>query len=219
MLVNPLQEIYQKLMDLHGAQGWWPVGGHYHPGDFSFPRNKREQYEICLGAILTQNTAWTNVEKALGNLQEERLLHPEKIRALSSGKLEKLLLPSGYYKQKAKKIRIFTEFFIEKKGQSPCREELLALWGIGPETADSMLLYAYNSPTFVVDAYTKRMLAHLKLIEAEEKYDIIKKMFEDALPLDLKIYQEYHALIVQHGKKYYSKKPYGINCPLYEMIK
>lgn len=198
---------YQELLDRHGPQGWWPlldvkgtnptktgsVRG-YHPGDYSYPKDEGQRFEICIGAILTQNTAWPNVEKALRNLKRNRSIDPWKILSMSIDQLKDEIRPSGYYNQKARKIREFSEFYIELEGRTPTREELLAIWGIGEETADSILLYAYQVPKFVVDSYTKRVFG------LDKKYSEIQKMFEEALPRDYRIYQEYHALIVEEAK-------------------
>lgn len=212
--MKELQEIYQKLMKLHGPQGWWPVAGLYHLNDYSYPRNENERFEICIGAILTQNTAWTNVEIAIEQLRTAKILTAKKLLAASDLSIQNAIRPSGYFNQKTKKLKIFARFYLEKKGGIPRREELLELWGIGPETADSILLYAYGQKEFVVDAYTKRIFSRLKIIKEDWTYKKVKALFEENLPKNKEIYQEYHALIVEHAKKYYSKKPYGANCPL-----
>lgn len=196
--MNKIAEKYEELLKLYGARGWWPLldlSGRYHPGDYSYPKNQKQVFEICVGAILTQNTAWKNVEKAL--LNSRNYLDPKKILNLSQAKLAKLINSAGYFNQKAKKLRFFTEFFIDLDGKAPTREELLGIWGIGPETADSILLYAYKVPTFVVDAYTKRVFPEFK----DLSYDAIKACFEEYLVSDYTLYQEYHALIVEHAKR------------------
>jgi len=212
--MNSIKKLYEKLLKLYDPQGWWPlleckgtnptktgsIKG-YHPNDYSYPRNKKQIFEICIGAILTQNTSWPQVEKALLNLRKLKALTPMKIKKLNLEKLKQAIKPAGYFNQKAKKLKIFAEFYINLKGKTPTREELLNVWGIGPETADSILLYAFKVPTFVVDAYTKRIFAKLGLIEKNEQYEKVKKMFEENLPKDFKLYQEYHALIVEHAKR------------------
>lgn len=212
--MKKLKEIYQKLMILHGPQGWWPVKGSYHKRNFNYPRNNDECFEICVGAILTQNTAWTNVEMAIENLRRAKLLNANKIMQSKDELIQTAIRPSGYFNQKTKKLKVFSIFYKTLKGRKPTRNELLDLWGIGPETADSILLYAYGEPTFVIDAYTKRIFSHLKIIDESWTYDEIKELFESYVPQDKNVYQEYHALIVEHAKKYYSKKPYGTDCPL-----
>lgn len=220
MSKNIIYQIYIKLLEIHGQQGWWPLvteSPRYHKGDYDFPKTADHSYEISIGAILTQNTSWPNVEMALENLHKRSPLTSSKIYRMSDDRLKELIRPSGYFNQKAKKIKLFTKFITKQKGV-PKRDELLDVWGIGPETADSILLYAYNTPKFVVDAYTKRIFKNLGLLDGGESYNTIQELFESSLPRDLIIYQEYHALIVEHAKRFYSKKPYGTNCPLMEII-
>jgi endonuclease-3 related protein len=215
--------IYNKLYSLYGPQGWWPIIKHkgsnptktgsvkgYHPADYSIPRTRNQIYEIIAGAILTQNTAWPSVEKALLNLNKLKALSPEKILDLDDKKLKQAIKPAGYFNQKAKYLRNITEFFISLKGKTPTREQVLAIKGVGQETADSIMLYAYNQPEFVIDAYTRRIFSCLGLIKKNSAYQEIKQLFEKNLPKDIIIYQEYHALIVEHAKHCYNKKPY---CP------
>ncbi|MBN2141851.1 endonuclease III domain-containing protein [Candidatus Woesearchaeota archaeon] len=214
---SPVLEMYEDLLKRHGPQGWWPllelhhqmkgtnptktgsVQG-YHPGDFSYPHDLHQKFEICLGAILTQNTAWPNVEKALLNLKALDVIDPHKILEMSEEILKGAIRSAGYFNQKARKIKVFSEFFVSLKGRNPTREQLLGLWGIGPETADSILLYAYKQPLFVVDAYTRRIFSEKGLFAKDAAYDEIKAVFEAALPKDWKLYQEYHALLVEQGK-------------------
>ncbi|MGA1867453.1 MAG: endonuclease III domain-containing protein [bacterium] len=229
---NRLGSIYEYLLAKYGRQGWWPlihyqgcnptksgiVSG-YHPGKYTIPESEDEKYEICLGAILTQNTGWPQVEVALKNLVRICALNPASIKKMQMDELKEAIKPSGYYNQKAKKVKIFTDYFMTlKQGYIPRRDELLTIWGIGRETADSMLLYAFKVPTFVVDAYTKRIMNNLKMIEPTYTYDQIKEIFEKNLPRDLVLYQEYHALIVEHAKRYYPKKADYTECPLYQSI-
>ncbi|HOT97021.1 MAG TPA: endonuclease III domain-containing protein [bacterium] len=211
--MNTLLAFYHQLLACYGPQGWWPLldppgespsqsgsRGVYHPGNYDLPATPGQRFEICLGAILTQNTAWRSVEKALINLQQMKALRPEGLEAIDESLLKEAIRPSGYFNQKAKKIRTFARFFLALEERTPSREELLALWGIGPETADSMLLYAFKVPTFVVDAYTRRVLIAAGWIGGTESYDAIKSMFENQLPRDLALFQEYHALLVEHAK-------------------
>lgn len=214
-----LKRIYRKLLKEYGPQGWWPlldvkgtnptktgsIKG-YHPGDYSYPRTRHEQFEICVGAILTQNTSWPNVEKALLNLNSGFLLNPKKVIESDINHLSDAIRPAGYFNQKAKKLKIFSEFY--QKNKRPTRTDLLNVWGIGPETADSILLFAYKVPSFVVDAYTKRILINQKIIEETATYDEIKALFEKSIEKDYMIYQEFHALLVEHAKRFYLKKPY-----------
>jgi endonuclease-3 related protein len=195
--------VYNELLAKYGPQGWWPHhGGRKRPGfDYKF--------EIIVGAVLTQNTAWTNVEKAIECLFKKNLLDAQSIAAVSIKRLETCIKSSGYYRQKAKKLKIVAKFFLEnKKSFTPSlhhlttlRLKLLDLWGIGRETADSILLYAFNQPVFVIDAYTRRLLksrGHKKLFMAD--YDELRQYFERRLPQDAKLFNEYHALIVKWGK-------------------
>jgi len=217
-----LMQLYGKLLDSYGHQGWWPIIGHegnnptktgsikgYHPKDYSFPRNDCERFEICIGAILTQNTNWANVEKSLINLCNKDFLSPQKIID-NFDKVRELIKPSGYYNIKAKYLLNFSRFYFELSKRAPARNELLAVKGIGRETADSILLYAYNEPIFVVDAYTKRLVKGLGLLDTED-YETIRAYFEANLPRSFEIFSEFHALIVEHAKHYYSKKPYRLN--------
>ncbi|MFW5887647.1 MAG: endonuclease III domain-containing protein [Bacteriovoracia bacterium] len=214
-----LLKTYHCLLNTYGPQGWWPLlkdnNNHhrnYHPGIYHFPQKPKEIFEICVGAILTQNTNWMGVEKSLWNLKKVKGLTYSGMKKLADTDLLQAIKPSGYFNQKAKKLRILCDNFPKWLKKTPTREELLAIWGIGPETADSILLYAFKVPTFVVDAYTKRILLNLNMIKEQAGYDDVKKLFEQNLPKDLIIFQEYHALLVRHAKDHYSKRPHGANC-------
>lgn len=215
-----IKKIYDVLFKEYGPQGWWPIldvdGSNptktgsingYHIGDYSYPKTKLQSYEICLGAILTQNTSWPQVEKALINLKKLDTINPEKILTINEDVLKEAIKPAGYFNQKANYIIEFTKWFIKLKG-TPTRKDVLNIKGVGPETCDSMMLYAFKQPEFVIDAYTKRILLNLSLIKEKEKYDDIKNIFEKSLNKDFKLFQEYHALLVEHAKRYYQKKPY-----------
>ncbi|MGB9979660.1 endonuclease III domain-containing protein [Methanobacterium sp.] len=223
---------YEKLYDLYGPQGWWPLINHdginptktgairgYHPGNYDLPIERNQIYEIILGSILTQNTSWLSAEMALFNLDELNVIEPEKLLKLNDETLKSAIRCAGFLNQKAIYIREITKFFISLNGRVPKRKELLAVKGIGNETADSVLLYAYKQPQFVVDAYTKRIFSHLGIVSENIKYMELKELFESNLPEDVTIYQEYHALIVEHAKRYYSKKPYGMDDPLKNLKK
>jgi len=220
-----INQIYNKLLDHYGAQGWWPLLDYqkninddglwgYHPDDYSLPKTKIQRFEVCIGAILTQNTAWKNVQKALINLKKLNAIKPDTLKKIDIEKLKKAITPAGYYNQKSKKLKIFADFFISVKNKIPTRNDLLSVWGIGPETADSILLYAYKKPEFVVDAYTKRMFTNLGLIDDNYNYEKIKSFFEENLKNDIIVYQEYHALIVKHAGIYYRKKTNTCKDPL-----
>lgn len=205
-----LKKIYNKLFKAFGPQHWWP-------GDTAF--------EIIVGAILTQNTAWTNVEKAIHNLKKARLLNPRKMHDLSHAELAQYIRPAGYFNIKAKRIKHFLNYLFDnhsgslnrifKKRTDALRRELLQVNGIGPETADSILLYAGNHPVFVVDAYTKRIFSRHGIIPAGTDYHDVQELFMKNLPHDVKLFNEYHALIVKTGKDFCrTKKPLCGKCPL-----
>lgn len=217
--MKDLLKIYESLLKMYGPQGWWPLlsckstgrGNEnsfkgYHCGDYSYPKNNQQRFEICVGALLTQNTAWTNVEKALLNLNKKKLINPKNVKEINIQELKNAIASAGYYNQKAVYLKEFAGFYLSIKSKTPSRKELLSVKGIGPETADSILLYAYNQPEFVVDAYTKRMFTFPGFFSEKAQYHEIKEIFENRLPKDVIIYQEFHALIVQHAKNYYSRK-------------
>ncbi|MBI5137581.1 MAG: endonuclease III domain-containing protein [Nitrospirae bacterium] len=200
-----LMAIYNKLFAQFGPQHWWP-------GETPF--------EVCVGAILTQNTAWTNVEKAIANLKTAGVLHPATLRALPDDELAELIRPSGYFNLKARRLKGFLNFLgdefgdsLEKMFREPTatlRPRLLAVHGIGPETADSILLYAGGHSTFVVDAYTLRIFTRLGLVPEGTGYHAMQAVFEDNLPQSAALYNEYHALIVTLGKDFC--RPRGPRC-------
>ena len=214
--------IYPRLLAAYGPQGWWPLMHHlgtnptkagsvagYHPGRYEFPRHERERFEICLGAILTQNTAWPNVEKALRNLDEVNALSLDGLAALDDDALREAIRPSGYFNAKTRKLRAFARFYADLGDGCPERDALLAVWGIGPETADSIRLYAYGCPEMVVDTYTRRILVHLGLVGEGTAYIELKTVCSRAVPGDVVSCQEFHALMVEHAKRHYRRKPYG----------
>ena len=224
-----LTKIYGFLLDKYGPQGWWPLleyeGSNptktgslknYHPGDYSYPKNDRQRLEICVGAILVQSTAWSNVEKALLNIREMVEFDHESLLGTEEEKLKQAIRPAGYYNQKAKTLLAFSEFYASLEGKTPSREELLGIRGIGKETADSILLYAFGQSTFIVDAYARRIFGNLGLIDANVPYDKIKRFFEENLEPDVALFQEYHALLVEHGKRFYSGD--GNECPLKALL-
>ncbi len=226
--------IYDKLYEEYGAQGWWPIvslhdcGGvnptktgsinGYHVLDYSHPQDRNERFEIIIGALLTQNTSWPQVEKSLLNLKDCCGFSPEEIVEVDLDKLKNAIKPSGYFNQKAERLKLLAEWFIELGEKIPSRNELLGLKGVGPETADSILLYAFSQPSFVVDSYTKRIMLALNLIDDDFKYDDIKVMFEKGLESDAVIFQEYHALLVEHAKRYYTGRGESEKCFLKDML-
>jgi endonuclease-3 related protein len=209
-----LDEFAGALHAAYGPQGWWPLLDHaggnptstgrltgYHPGDFTFPRTHAQQFEICCGAILTQNTAWTNVERALASLAGRSLLSPDAILSATEATLEVAIRASGYFRVKAKKLQSFSRFYLALDGRTPSREELLSVWGVGPETADSIRLYAFKQVEMVIDAYTIRVLCHHRYCRPPLDYARAKRYCERRLPRSLEGYQEFHALMVEHAKR------------------
>ena len=204
-----LHEIYQRLLDAFGPQHWWPG---------------ETQFEIIVGAILTQNTSWTNVEKAIANLKTAGLLEPDKLHALDAAELEQLIRPAGYFRLKTKRLRNFLQWLVDNyQGNLETlaaidtrrlSEELLSISGIGPETADSILLYAFNHPVFVVDAYTARVAVRHALIEPDIDYEQLQYLFESNLEPDVALFNEFHALLVCVGKDFCKPKPKCQQCPL-----
>lgn len=226
--------IFDYLFDTYGPQGWWPLtelheaGGAnptktgsirgYHPGDYTYPRTRDQQFEIICGALLTQNTSWTQVEKALFNLKNLNALYPEGVLFLDPEVLKEAIKPAGYFNQKAVRLKALVLWFSGLKGSIPLREDLLSLKGIGPETADSILLYAFKQPSFVVDSYTRRIVTNLGLVDERAEYSEIKALFEESMPEDFEVYQEFHALLVEHAKRYYQKKGNFAKCPLLDIL-
>jgi endonuclease-3 related protein len=202
-----LKTIYVELFKAFGPQHWWPA---------------KTPFETMLGAILTQNTNWKNVEKALSNLREKNLLDAARLIGVNSRTLAKCLQPSGYYNIKAKRVKNFLLYFKQKYSldhrkmyavdTAALRQELLAVNGIGPESADSILLYALEKPVFVVDAYTRRVLVRHGFIDENARYDQIQNLFMQNLESNVKLYNEYHALIVKLCKEFCSKN--NPNCGL-----
>ena len=222
-----IMKIYKELYALYGPQGWWPlmeletdnpdkigVTQGYHPLNYSLPETPKQRYEIILGTILTQNTAWASAVKALKNLKKLNVIHPMKLLLLDDETLKAAIRPAGFLNQKTIYLQEITHFFLSLDNQIPSRDQLLKVKGVGNETADSILLYGYKQPEFVVDAYTRRIFSHIGLVDEKIKYGNLKKLFEKNLPQDVRIYQEYHALIVKHAKRYYQKNPYGVDDPL-----
>lgn len=211
---DELLAFYQLLYDHFGPQNWWPA-------DCPF--------EVIIGAILTQNTAWRNVEKALNNLRKANLLHPEKMHAIAEPDLAEMIRPSGYYRIKAARLKNFLSFLFENYhgsldkmfgGQlTGLRKKLLKVKGVGPETADSILLYAGEKPVFVVDAYTKRIFSRHNFFSSKADYHEIQAFFTDHLPRKVELFNEYHALIVQVGHFFCKRTPACEECPLQDFGK
>lgn len=223
-----LRKVYDKLLKEYGKQGWWPVtpAGKLKPEYSGGPVNQKQQLEVMLGAILTQNTAWKNVEKALINLNRAKLIDADKLGKMPAKRLSELIRPSGYFNQKAKKLKALAAFLkenpldkLEKMQTAKLRRLLLEVKGIGPETADSMILYAFNKASFVVDAYTKRIFSRLGALDKNAKYGEIQELFHQNLTKRRQLYNEYHALIVEHGKNVCRKKPLCTQCALNGLCK
>jgi endonuclease-3 related protein len=220
--------VYSRLLAAYGLQGWWPLPSMagrrgfdsrgYHHGSYGWPRSARGRFEVILGAILTQNTAWTNVEMALTRLQASDLALPGRLLLSPTGRIARHIRSSGYFNQKAKKLKIAARAFSRPGAlllrSAPSREDLLALWGIGRETADSILLYAFSEPVFVVDAYTRRIFTRLGTLEGSEGYDEIQEAFHRGLPRRADLYNEMHALIVEHAKQHCRSRPRCPGCPV-----
>ena len=212
---NRILDIFNKLLKNYGYQGWWPIlslaPSLYHKNDYSFPKDNNQIFEIISGAILTQNCNWKNASKAVENLYNSEIKSPEELLATNDNTISMLIKPAGYFNQKREYLKNISAFIINSKEETPLRKDLIKVKGVGNETADTILLYAYGSLEFVIDAYTMRMFLECGIVNEKDSYLVVKKKFEDNLPKNLKIYQEYHALIVEHGKRFYSKKPYGEN--------
>jgi endonuclease-3 related protein len=209
-----LQQVYERLLSAFGAQRWWP-------GDSPF--------EIMIGAVLVQNTAWKNVERAIANLRDTGLMEPHALYSVPPEELAEMIRPAGYFQVKTRRLRNLLTFVIEEYDGSldamfrtdlaTLRNELLVINGIGPETADAILLYAGGLATFVVDTYTHRVLARHGWIGYDADYHAIKDYFEDALPLDANLYNEFHALLVRVGKEYCRRSlPKCDQCPLADLL-
>jgi len=204
-----LTTIYNLLHAAFGPQHWWPAA---------------TPFEVMTGAILTQNAAWPNVERAIANLKRARKLTPKAILALSDRELQRLIKPSGFFRVKAKRLRSFVDYFttryqgsiarMQREPLARLRPELLRVHGIGPETADSILLYALNQPSFVIDAYTRRILERHGLTTRKARYDDVRAVFENRLPHRVRLFNEYHALFVRLAKTHCRPKPRCAGCPL-----
>ena len=207
-----LLTIYNRLFATYGPQCWWPA---------------EKPFEVMVGAILTQSTAWRNVEKAIANLKAAGALSPVALRRLSLSEIAVLIRPSGYYNTKARKLKTLAEWLedsygddiaqMSAQGTERLRHQLLSVFGVGPETADSIILYAANQPVFVIDAYTRRIIDRLGLAPGQESYRAYQTLFMNNLPGDAKLFNEYHALLVQVGKKLCRKLPLCAQCCLSDL--
>lgn len=203
-------ELYEKLLSIYGHQNWWP---------------SNSPFETMIGAILTQNTNWNNVVKAIEGLADN--CNPESILRLTNEELASLIRPSGYHNQKAKKIKNLSTWFksygysiekVKEKQLEELRVELLNINGVGPETADDILVYALEKPSFIIDTYTRRLFSRIGF-EVPKTYEQFQGLIEEGIPKETKIYNEFHALIVIHAKESCRKKPICIGCPLASQCK
>lgn len=201
---------YRAMLDALGPRHWWPA---------------RTPFEVCVGAVLTQNTAWTGVEKAIANLDGNGALDPKKLSALPQEKLEELIRPAGYFRVKAKRLRGLLEYLGQSCGfdlsvlagrdMEGVRSELLEVPGIGPETADSILCYALGMPSFVVDAYTRRILSRHALVPEDIHYGELREFFMDVLDPDPALFNDFHAQLTRVGNRFCKpRKPLCDQCPL-----
>ena len=213
-IAEKLLEIYRRLYAAYGSQHWWPAGS---------------PFEVVVGAILTQSAAWVNVEKAIENLKAAGSLSPEGLLRVGIDDLARLIYPAGYYNAKARKLKAFLEMLFDRHGGEldslfalplpELRQELLATYGIGQETADSITLYAAHKPVFVIDAYTRRVFSRLGLVPAGDSYASWQAMFSEALPPDVQLFNEYHALIDRHAKTVCRKVPLCGQCCLRQICR
>jgi endonuclease-3 related protein len=202
-----LRAVYRRLLAIHGPQRWWP-------GD--------SRFEIMVGAVLTQNTTWTNVERAIDNLKRAKALTPAAIANAPHARLARWLRPSGYFNVKAQRLKAMCRWLIRQGGvralarldTHDLRAALIAVHGIGPETADDIVLYAFERPVFVIDAYTRRLFARLGVIRGDEGYETLRRFFENTLDADVPMFNEYHALIVAHSKVVCRPRPRCEACGL-----
>ncbi len=213
ILTQPLRRLYDRLYAHYGAQHWWP---------------SETRWEIMVGAILTQNTSWKNVEKAIANLKRANCLEPARLRRLRTDRLAALVRPAGFTRSKPKRLKTLAKFLLDAYGGDPAnlrggdlaaqRAQLLALDGIGPETADAILLYVAEQPIFVVDAYTRRILGRLGLAAPHASYAELQQLFMRHLPHDVALFGEFHALLDTHAKLTCTQRaPRCLACPLQDL--
>lgn len=209
MKAPEFRRVYELLLNCLGPQGWWPA---------------ETPFEVMVGAVLTQNTNWANVERAIANLRREGMLSPGKVLEASPSRLQRLIRPAGYYRVKERRLRALVRYFVERWGGRisrmkrargrRLREELLAVRGVGPETADSILCYALGKPFFVVDAYTRRVFSRHGWADARADYDELRLAVEGSMPRSVRALNEFHALLVRLGKLHCKKRPLCEDCPL-----
>lgn len=211
-MTSTLLHIHDLLLARYGQLNWWPA---------------ETPFEVCIGAILTQNTNWRNVEQAIANLRREGLLSPGALATLPLDQLAEAIRPSGFFNVKSRRVKDFVAWLYEcfdgsmerlaASDWQQLRQRLLLVRGIGEETCDSILLYACHQPTFVVDAYTRRLFSRLGLVSERSDYESVRLLFMDNLPADTRLFNEYHALIVEQCKRYCRKTPGCTGCPLEQL--
>jgi len=205
MVRSGFQASYRRLLSAYGAQHWWPA---------------ETPFEVMVGAVLTQNTAWGNVEQAIAGLKQVLELTPERLLTLTEQQLAGYIRPSGYFNVKARRLRNLCQFIVQQGGESALRlqptdrlrDALLSVNGVGPETADDILLYAFERPVFVIDAYTRRLFSRLGLIEGSERYEQLRQGVEAEFGPDVEAFNEFHALIVRHAKRHCAVRPRCEGC-------
>lgn len=233
--MNKIEKIYNTLFAHFGPQGWWPITSSanqqgfdsrgYHHNNFDHPVSNDAMFEIFVGALLTQNTAWTNVEKSISLLKENNVLSVSALHKINKHRLAKLIHSSGYFNQKADRLKDISAYLLKKydadlsslfsKPVAELRSELLSLNGIGPETADSIILYAAKKPAFVIDTYTKRIFSRIGLCKKDVEYRELQSLFNDNLEKDVVLFNEYHALLVELAKQHCTKRnPACGACPI-----
>ncbi len=204
-----LTGVYHRLRDHHGPQKWWPAD---------------TPFEVMVGAILVQRTTWTNTLRAIDNLKSSDMLSPSAIRESEEERLQELIRPSGFFRSKSRKLRALCEYLGERYGDDftamstqtdeTLRAELLSVYGVGDETADDIMLYAFRRLSFVVDAYTRRIFGRIGLVDPKLKYAALQSLFHEGIPSDVALYNEYHGLIVLHAKSICKTRPLCSECPL-----
>lgn len=230
-----LNKIYGTLLDEYGYQGWWPLINNsssnfnktgevkgYHPKEYDYPKNEEEKIEIILGCILMQNTSWLGAYKAIGNINENIGFNISNLVDFVNTKpneFKQIIKPAGYYNQKCNYILNVLNFYTGLSGDTPSRKEILEVKGVGNETADTILLFAYKQKEFIVDTYLKRIFINLGYINKNTGYMHIKNLCENNFNGNFEDYQEFHALLDEHAKNYYIKKPYGVEDKLLEGYK
>jgi len=209
MTENQVRDLFDRLHAAYGPQGWWPAN---------------DPLEVIVGAILTQRTSWRNVEHAMRDLKESGLLSVGALDGAVEERIAEAIQAAGFHNAKARKLKTFASFLTERFGgdlsimfslpTDDLRDELLGIFGVGEETADAILIYAAERPSFVIDAYTRRLLGRLGWIDGNETYGELRALFLGALPCDVELFGEYHALIVRHGKARCRARPDGAGCPI-----